>query len=759
MKFEEGFFEEFKSDIETLLKDIGNIQKISDIKKYLDLYFKYLYSLELIEKGKAVNDVKNDLWDDIVDRKKKSLKPINENLELGLATRIINDIFDNNRNYVPLKNLLNALIALITFQNKKGILHEMSHNPASYIASLLNDILPHDIFENNTTADLYSILSNHLNAIDKDIWDKLNRRPKTEVTFHYWRNIDNNLNTSFDNPFTISELIKLFNETETTYIIDASNSEIIGYDDYRKDIDNCLRNRYNKPDLFLLDSIMLPEYLEKGIITGTNAFLSEENERILNNLSSQDVELAKTINGTMEAIPLTRNFHVVSYSKRLGIDFKDETDKKIYDILIDDSKPLRISDCIDDLKNHIYSKVYQDSIFNFKDFSFSINDLQDNRLVVPMQLAKGAHAAYTFFAYFSNTFQTEDTSKKREFVHIEKRKANESGPEQTHCYLPNIYTAIKSFESFFKLIFNYVPIASLILDHSYSAVYREIIKNRWFDPCFPIEALKFHSNDNIIIKETNESKEDSEPSTCQNIFDKKMSCIGGYVIGLSKESKQTFASVNFAIDLAQKYLDTPISQIGKDTITKNDFINRIDYNNKQDLYNENKIYKTPEKIAKRPSVSVWKEIETDISDLIRTFGFVIFIVRIFIIINHSKKYSLYMKEDRFSRVIKEIENNLDDILNNFKEKITKFYSDTDSETSSSGALISWIDYNLNDIKAKKYTIIGLLNKIENIEHDEQFNPNIEQLFRLYAKDASYSLYQKISNMCYSNGWVKEFNIP
>ncbi|MCF8336592.1 MAG: hypothetical protein K9I74_01285 [Bacteroidales bacterium] len=776
MKITEDSLKQFKTELNKFLSDLSKFEKLSDIQIYLNYFNLYLYSIELLSQGKTTDAIKK-LWENIVNKPngKESelyIKSFGEkSYKLELEKSILHDIYWNkfkNKSVYKYNYTLITMVSLVIFLNKKGLLPEMSHNPASYIKSLLSDILPHIIFEDPQNLGINTLLSNKLNSIDKDVWDKILRRPQTEITFYYWPNIDHNFYATDSNIYSIRSFIKYKNSNinlKDTYIIDASNDNILSYDQYNFRFDQVLRNRYDKPDLFLIDSVNLPEYLEKGILTGTNTFFTTSIESTLDKLSKQDQELAKTINGTREAIPLTRNFNIVGFSKNLKNrdDFDDALDKGIHDMLNNDDMTFKIDKCLSHLKIKNFMSLFKGQQYKLKEGCFSTYDIGSNNLVIPMQLAKGAHTAYTFFAYFANTYKEEDRNQYESFIHIEKHSDDEEEEEieKKYCYLPNKNTSVEAFIDFFKLLFNYVPIISLFMDQKYSAMYRTKRELKWFDPCLPIEAIKFQKDKIINIKRSKSAENKLEPATSLNQYDKKMSCLGGYVISLSKESKEPFQAVDFSIELAQEYLKKVKDNAKIENIKDTDVVTKINYNvlnetEKKELYEDNKYFNTPENIAKRPSVSQWKEIESKISDLIRPYSFAVFLLRIYTSLIQSVDYQNQSLDTQ--SIVNEIEDNFDSILAVIEQNINTFFKRDISDDEEIN-LKEWIKDNLNDIKANKLFILSLIRMLTDEKlPKENYDKKIDKVIEQFAENITDSLYQRIASICFKSDWNREFEI-
>lgn len=239
--------------------------------------------------------------------------------------------------------------------------------------------------------------------------------------------------------------------------------------------------------------------------------------------------------------------------------------------------------------------------------------------IAPVQFAAGAHATYSTFAYFANCAPLVaglvekadvDQDQGGEFVEPSTGKPLDARNECVlrrggeYLRMPPRRQLQDRAEMFFGFIWNFAPALSLCLDHVAAARARtQLLKDRWFDPCLPVEAVLFHADNWLRAMQIGAS-----PAWVgQKIV--RLSCFGGYALAVSSEAiwprdAQTMAG-QLVERLAQTDPNSPYHRIIPSAVDPN-------------LINDSSV---------RPPVSFWPSMDAVISETVRLYMAALVVLR------------------------------------------------------------------------------------------------------------------------------------
>jgi hypothetical protein len=482
---------------------------------------------------------------------------------------------------------------------------------------------------------------------------------------------------------------------QTNYILipPAISETTTTYDDYLRDLLTRLHLKSETYDIVLLDCNSISEYRNKGIIEGfTDIFGAGEPSQ---GEISQHFRVGATRNGTIDALPVTRNFHLPAAHESFFHPTREQSVEGIRNIVRDflgkglssvrgDANFLIASSMKEKIYLHYWGlqtesaqehiakllKLESDVAISKDSNAFSgvLSHCEQNKgkqqsrpmlcpfsvtleadlPFIPMQLARGPHAAYTFMALTANGI-IDANELHQSFVSISKHKDDDVGDDGTRSldiYSPQVLKA--RLVNVLDLIFNFVPDAALCLDHHFSALFRQSLSTQWFDPCLPIEAVGFQKDKNYI---------DVLPDPARFGERKYLNCFGGFCFGVSaatqdpgdvaevviglarslstdpapkgsearpsvEEPRKRLMSYDIALPLAD-YYEAGLLKLAEseDGAPPKDEAGRVLEEKSADLL------ATPKSGAVRPNFELWPQIEAEISDTFRLYVAALFIYR------------------------------------------------------------------------------------------------------------------------------------
>lgn len=652
----------------------------------------------------------------------------------------------DERSLFIFKQTISITLLAIVLLYKKGFLNQMSNNPVSFIRKILESILPyHSRFKDiSNENDLRDFIREHMNEIKPELWNHLVQLAYSDIRILLWSRFDT-INQQPLEHFGFEHIITKPNEGLKKHIDDlnlnlVSESKPGEYTEYFMSLDEELQSHYIVPDVFLIDTSLIGDYKKKGIIFPVQSYKKrDELEKTF--VDKKILEIGKSTNGIIDTYPISRNFHLpaqVSSSEKsdlfkhqdfsLGALIKLTDDvRKSYTSPNDKKTKARIHTLCTENINEINIKSDQ----KYLDFLFPFN--QSESWPIPMQLGRGAHAVYTFFAYTANLFNVRNS-----FLEI----------RETNPLKLSVYKGIElknRLKDFLKITYTYVPIHSLALDQITSGKLRDIEK-KWFDPCLPIEAVKYQ-NKNIIFNETPLYIRDNKP----------LSCIGGFNLAICNHSSNINSSATILDNISKDYFWEPI----RNNKLTNDFICRIekyagdDYDNLRKSFedllksqnNQYSYFKIPSHIAKRPNISGWTNLEMIISDSIRVHVLALMIFRLFATIELDMD-DILDDSDSGKKISKQ---NTVNIFENFSKLISVYFKDKLSFDDKD----EWIENNFNCFKSEKVYIAEMVNDLINTYNKSTENPE-NDVMKLIAENLSDNLINKINSYCVFNNIKLEY---
>ncbi|MCD4665903.1 MAG: hypothetical protein K8R68_11590 [Bacteroidales bacterium] len=588
IKIRDNIIKPLREEIQLLFNQIQNKDKISDIEDILK-YYLHFHSFLMDGDTQTAGYLKGVTK--VTESLKEFIHPSRKDSQ--------NVLF--NKPYNRLILIYVKIVTILIYLYKKGYLPELGRNPASFIGEIINKII---IDKDETSQQLIDeILHDELKAIKPEFWEAILRKAYIEIKILYWSDFDFNR----ESDFSLSKILEKMKGDlhENNYDLLTDEISDVDYIDYFKKVSVKFQSDFDQPDIIFIDSSYIADFKSKGAIVSIDSILKKTDyEQIINSIDKISLlSLGKTVNGTLDAIPFTRNFHVPgilqsAYDKIID----NETDNKFktdyiaefikliklenpdqakinYNILLtiinnrkDDGNGLEKI-----LQNQLYDKstgqedekitlrfysslfkdLGQEDILKDKDkdeitkgsvtiINMGINEDEDEvaDYYIPMQLAKGAHVTYTVFAYLANSSQQQISMISSQNDEESEKERKEPKNERKNHYdfkVTSKNDLKKNTTDFYKLIFKYVPVISLSLDQKASGILRDK-QIKWFDLCLPIESQKYQS-ENILFSK----------APVYRYVDKPLSCIGGFVLAVNKHSKDYAGATKIIKELLKYY--------------------------------------------------------------------------------------------------------------------------------------------------------------------------------------------------------------
>ena len=247
--------------------------------------------------------------------------------------------------------------------------------------------------------------------------------------------------------------------------------------------------------------------------------------------------------------------------------------------------------------------------------------------IAPLQLAAGAHATYTTFAYFANCMdgvrsllERPEFSDRHRSYHYSRVGIDKSvdlasllsliggSDRQDRVLLMPAPRYLKTRGThFFNFLWQFVPAASLCFDHVAAAFAREHFPNDWFDPCFPVEAVLFHSHD------WHNGSELSEESA--QIDGRPLSCLGEFSFAVTQRAFNARRAHEAVIELRRKFWE------------ELDARRETNYHRLRPAPGEPSWTKSVSNSAVRPTLSFWGTVDEIISDAVKLYSSALFVAR------------------------------------------------------------------------------------------------------------------------------------
>ena len=336
------------------------------------------------------------------------------------------------------RNLCSVAMSFILLYRQRYF-NELARNPSNFIMEFFKSIIPKSFLKNDDKRNLERNILGVLADVTPNEWAQIACPINSQITILVWDKIsystDNSLKTSID------ALKEEENKHFTIY-----GEELGGtYEEYKWEIDQRLQSQIGRPDLILMDSILLADYKSKGALYTASYYISEEDLRSkIKDLAEK--EIGATVNGHLEAIPITRNFHVPGH----GMNFFDE---EIENVLKNDKK--KLPDILNvyetsrgrntrweswlNLNQFLPYSLLGTTVESEKTISTDVNNIDgqfvtsmgDEIPFIPMQAARGAHITYTFFAYLAGASKNEE---RHSFITVEKNSSEERRNICLHIY-------------------------------------------------------------------------------------------------------------------------------------------------------------------------------------------------------------------------------------------------------------------------------------------------------------------------------------
>jgi len=615
----EDFIIRFTDIMSSALSSLKGKHTISEIEKFINEYLRLCYQIMSVETSP-------DLINDFI--KKSS---IDNKDKLFLSEENPDDQL-YKFSYIIASQLLHTILLY-----KKGYLPSMTQSPFNFIKDILLSTLP---FHQSSKDKINQELRTLLNNIDQGIWYFINQKPYSDITIFYWESFDK---CPQDSLYHISKAIDIVSENvkpdpnsenfENKYCDFIKNPQkVINYNSYFKKLDFELQNSFKKPDIIFLDTSLISEYKNKGVIIPF-ASIDKHQDYEKHFWEDQVLEIGKTLDGkSLDVYPISRNFHVAAKGEDVNIDIDGLTVESISEDLHKLTEKWHLKDVDKVGLTKFFTGKLTDKDLTLKIYkSFVINSTLPNNFFIPLQFARGAHAAYSFFAYTANC-----NNSQKSFIEV---KENETASKDRNYFISLYEKKVLSDRLcfFYELVFNYVPVVSLILDHKYSGFIRDKFKNNWFDYCLPVEASIFQQS-NIIFSKNPIKTDGGTP----------LSCLGGFALAITHDCQNPYKAVEIIKEISLNRvprISTEITEAGNEDIEMKKILQVVSEFKFQKVFqsiilNEsitkikdaNSILlsdyiKTPKDIAIRPSFIGWKELEMIISDIMRLNVFSLFIFR------------------------------------------------------------------------------------------------------------------------------------
>ena len=359
-----------------------------------------------------------------------------------------------------------------------------------------------------------------------------------------------------------------------------------------------------------------------------------------------------------------------------------------------------------------------------------ITQLPDE-LLIPMQLARGPHSVYTLFAYMANCSTNQNSL-------FELKGKNTIAIEQMEHLIPR-------FEFFYRVVLTYVPVFSLILDHTFSGFVRDH-NEKWIDYCLPIEASIFQESKVVFAKHPILTK-----------ANKPLSCLGGYVFAIDKDCMNPYKAVEIIKEISKNRtvrVDTEFQEFENSSVFQSTILSKSKINER--ILERGNYIETPKSLAKRPNFKGWKELENIISEIIRVNAFVLLFFRN-VLFKYTNNADVTL--DKLSQF--KLDNNK---LNEFKENciniIIKEFIDSDikncirkqnkrfNEDTVELFVIEWVTNNFNFVTVEQSYIKDVMNElIDTLVKNEM---SLNECIKVLSTRTAEMLHYKFKTYCYFN---------
>jgi hypothetical protein len=674
-----------------------------------------------------------------------------------------------------------TIILSLSVLSKLGYLKEFHKNAKEFIERFLCDFFP--LLDKESIKKVVSLdlatkdmpsdyLIKQLKRISENTWNKIGQSFAPELRIYFWEKLDK----AFHSFNILIEYFRVNSKFKNIY------PELVpgDYQTYLNTLHNKLQSRVFFPDLVLIDMVLLPEYMEKGVFVPIEHHLSGKDDLLAKIKASKGHinHLDCIFDGNLAAIPLTRNFHLPAWDKDFDRKFKEKLFEGGQN---NDAKLLeKISEIID--KKYLNSKLFTTA--ERKDHGLFFSDIKSdhnldvplvtsmgvNQPFIPMQAAIGAHIVYSTFAYIAGGRKSIDDPS---FVSIkqENGKINLDIWDQDKLEI--------SVNLMLRCMYYYVPFLSLCADHNVAHWMRRRNSTHWFDPCLPIEAGIFEPIDTKL--------EFSSIPTKGN-YGQPLSCLGGYCLALSNESGAKGDAADLASSLTTNYFDLIKNNTSGITIQKHE-INCLSaplFSNPD--YPKEYIQLESINVSKRPVFFGWNILEDNISEIVRLYIATVLIYRsikeemetLYIDENCRKnaikKYAT-MSSKGEEEILMDINSNIsnehflekyfiekilnegvlkDYLLKQLKDHMVKWINE---QQRIIGVTVfpqpgNWVDANFDTIFADRLVILSLLGwavRQVNLTDPTKGNQE-EQVLKFISKSMSQHLIDKLNAISSTYNW-------
>jgi hypothetical protein len=519
-----------------------------------------------------------------------------------------------------------------------------------------------------------------VDQIDNPIYSKLSNTMPLEYFIYYWSALD----LPKTDRASLSKIIEHYNGpgAQNYFIVPLganAQEKPETYDEYLRGLSQRLYQRHEYYDIVQIDTNTIYDYRSKGAITPFNV-LYQLNTREL----GPHLRIGQTNDSELDALPASRNFHLPawhqSFKWRTGEGEEQAAKKTIKSVRAflaleagnsgGNLADLKNCDVLSELKKllgapqsltQFVSQYWKGASVEiarspYDAFSWAAEENGSARPIVtpfllvpgdvapfvPMQLARGAHAAYTFMAYTANT-PTLGQDNTESFVSIggaDKKFAN-GGEQEPHKPILKVLkrtTLETRLTDVLNMMFNFVPDAALCCDHLLSAAIRDDVdlKSLWFDPCLPIEAIRFHKKSPEIFVNVTPTNAGANAL---------LTCFGGFCWGISAAAHdaKSAASVawNLVVSQAKEAMEsrenTPLPNsvllAPTDRMIPLEDLKKLRDDDAEiakaikETETRRRLIPTPKSGAVRPNCAVWPQIEDEISDAFRLYSAALFVFR------------------------------------------------------------------------------------------------------------------------------------
>jgi hypothetical protein len=591
---------------------------------------------------------------------------------------------------------INSLIRHIIFLYRLGHLPVFYASPKRFLkAALLHYTVPNS--SGTDGADIRQWRRRILMAIDRlspGTVAKVRLEIPRELFVWYWTELD--ATATF-----FSSVIKIMNGpdegTESATIKDVWNPKALilrandldnkkTYDEYLRDLSKRIYQKDEYYDLILIDSNNVDEYRSKGAIESYQLVFHGKKVSKREKSGSRHLGIGHTVNGVLDALPVTRNFHLPGSHRKFdenpygkGMEGLEPLFGAVGKFIGAANYPERYNgDASELISEDVRSALYEyfwapdlnaalrglaSGIFNgqvsvpelsaSRSFSavLTSSDQENPKLIpfiigfgsgynfIPMQLARGAHAAYTFMAYTANIPLTERGKiPLPSFISIQQSNGQHQDGDLPTIVVVSARALQARLSKVLNLAFNFVPDGSLCFDHHFSAYVRNAdpLTKFWFDPCLPIEAVSFQEDIEVL------------PSPAYFEPGRSLTCIGGFCFGVSERASDASQAALVASDFVLKLAQA--AQTERNESTRNSRLRTArmalrnnhcmltysdlaqlelisDEARKKGEQDDKLNIPTPASRAVRPNFGLWPHIEAEISDTFRLYMAALFVYR------------------------------------------------------------------------------------------------------------------------------------